>query len=412
MRAYTEHNYAMVGGVVSPAMKMIGLWQDVILLAGVVFIPLCLIGLGLWHAWGPRTARPDGKSQVTYPFAARGWVWGVAGLAAAALVVPWFCLHVVSNAEIFVPVRQAYSAMAAPMTAWFRLWPRPTSCASIAGMPGSYRYAHRGIEIPPAAAACIGIAFAALLVSLVTGPAQWRGIALGVSSAIGLFLIVFVLHDALDNPQWLTVDSRTEAGLTAYLTKARGEHPRTGRPLLPVLRKASPLSRRSGMFLALAAGGLGFFLAVTELCWGPAAAPASYSLPASTAAAARSGPRGDPPPRFRAGDRPDDRRHHRRPAPVADAAHRPRLCGRAFVKDGPPIHEDIPSNPTSEAAARGLNSLPAGADCAARARRRAVAADHRRKAPAADGGWDGWSSVCWFRSSRCSMSSTWPSRSR
>ncbi len=283
--AYTVPSYGLAGGAQRGAVQMAQTWHDAVVLAGIVLVPLCLVGLGVWRAWGPRTRGADGTWQIPYPFASPGWLWGVAALAAAALVVPWFCLGVSSNAEVVVPVQSAYSASTDGNFVSFVA--RADELRVIAAMPGGFRYAHRGLEIGRAAWASALIALAAVLASLAAGPGRtWRGVLLVVGSLVGLMLIVMLLHDALNNPPWLAVDSRTEAGLAAHLTRLRGEPPHSVEALLPVLSEGFSAQPAIGVLLALAAGGLAFFLGVSELCWGTVAT--------STSAAAL-GPAKSPP---------------------------------------------------------------------------------------------------------------------
>jgi hypothetical protein len=173
--------------------------------------------------------------------------------------------------------------------------PTDEALRDAAVMPHGTRYAHRGIQLPPAAAAACLLAFMALLTSLVLPPHHpARMVMLLVSSGVVLVLVTAQLHRAADQHEAIVVDEITADGLATMAGSLYGFQPSDVAPWRRAARPAFVARPSLGCLALLAACGLAILVGVTELSWGSAsAATPSQAKPVPVASPAMEvgGPR-------------------------------------------------------------------------------------------------------------------------
>jgi predicted Ser/Thr protein kinase len=270
---------------VTPQMEAYRAWYEGLVLAAIIAVPLCLIGLGAWRTWAPRREEPDGRWRVSFPFAHPAWLWAIAALAGLSLFFPWFRLDVVPNSlvvlqrnDVFPHLRGSDGVVSVQAT--------HEELRHLAAVPVGGRYAHPGIRGESTGAATILLLFVAILCSLVFEAMNPARIALLlVAGGIALLLTTLQLHQGADQKERVVIDATVTQGLSEHANRMWGEWPADVGPWQKSIRRAIVARPTLGAFALLAACGLAIFIGTTELCWIERPGPAQ---PAAAKPAARA----------------------------------------------------------------------------------------------------------------------------
>jgi hypothetical protein len=243
-------------------------WQQGVVLSGLVAVPLFLLVLAGWRTWGPRHALAGQTPRVPFPFAAPGWLWGVAGLALLSLVLPWFRLEIEPGAEAVLSAADVFHESDDRRGAGVSTVVTAEHLKNIAAMPAGWRYAHRGIQLEPA---FVGAAL--LVFAVVMGTTAFRRLPLVrvifllAFGTVPLLMTTSLLHNAAQQRESLVVDDTTEEGLLLFASRTHGQQPQTVAPWRRSIATEFRVRPAVGMFVSLAACALAIFFGVTEWCW-------------------------------------------------------------------------------------------------------------------------------------------------
>jgi hypothetical protein len=265
-------------GGISPKMIAYRGWHEALLITAVVVVPVCLLGLTMWRAWGPRIQRPDGSWSVPMPFVHPAWLWTAGVLAGLSLFLPWFRLELIPKTVTQISWRDG--------TSTFSFTPDDAAVKDIAGMPSGWRYAHRGLQSGSQAAAAAMLIFALFMSGYVFGPHHsgraGRIIFLLVFGSMSLLIWNMQVHRGADQHRSIVIDATTAEGIALHSPQPGGAPAEEWRRVLTPAIVARP---SFGAYALLAACGLAIFMGVTEFSWGSVGTQAAGALKAEPAAA-------------------------------------------------------------------------------------------------------------------------------